>query len=125
MVRGYRIKDQSTSFYISGAFNGSMALDSTGGHEAINGEILEVQWKTATLGSLALTFGKSQEEFFRRNAPSGANYQVARPFVFVGNSAGSIASATMYPYVSNDVLWVNLGSAASGAAVNEIVVRYR
>ena len=123
MARENRVKEQMWTLTFSGTTTGSFCYDPSG-KEVINGEILEVDWTADGAGSYDLQFARTGEEFWRRNAPSGTGIQVARPWVFPQNSAGSVANSTMIPYVTNDVVWLNVGSALSGTSFSARV-RYR
>jgi hypothetical protein len=83
----------------------------------INGEILKVDFKTNTTGSLTLTVSGTAQEILRRNAPSGAAWQQAYPFVYGQISTGSITAATMYPVAVNNPLILNLVGVPSGATL--------
>ena len=91
----------------------------------LNGEILEVDWNFNRTGSVHLTFSGTGEEFFRRNAPSGASVQVAQPRKFSESTTGSIANASHVPFLANDKIVLNVLNAASGTQTLDVSVRYR
>lgn len=95
--------------------------------KAINGEILSVDTKFHQNGSLALTISGTGVEFWRLNASSGAAWIHSVPREFGQLSTGSIASASMVPYVVNGPIILTTGSLASGlsTAALQCVVKYR
>lgn len=96
---------------------------------SINGEILEIDWKTNTAGSIYVTLSGTGYEVFRRNAPSGAGWQQTFPRTFTQASTGSIAGAFHAPWVANEPLTVNCATASGQTALSgnsyTLVVRYR
>lgn len=124
MVRDVRIKEVRFSEVISASNTGSFVSSSP-----INGEILEVDWAYGSqgVGSIFLTFGATQEEFFRRDAASGAGTQVGRPYVSSQSTTGSIAGTftTHVPFVTNDHIVLNTKAVLSGTTALSVNVRYR
>ena len=121
-MRDNRIKEVRFSKTFDTTTNGSYVSDS-----AINGEILEVAWSySIDSGSASLKIGETGEEFWRRNNPSGATYQVTRPRVYVNDSTGNLPTGSpVASYVINDVVWLGVGSAVSGANPLNVYVRYK
>lgn len=92
----------------------------------LNGEILEVEHKFNQNGSVFVAVSGTGHEVWRRNASSGANWQMSFPRHFTESTTGSIAGAKHEPFVCNAPLYYNTGSIASGtAATLSIVVKYR
>jgi len=126
MVRSSRIKEVKWSLAISGATTGSFTNDGNiGNKEGINGEILEVNWASAT-GSIFVTLGDTEEEIFRRNASSGTGIQVTRPFVLPEDTLGTLHdSSGAVPFVANTPLWLQVEGYTSGTATLDVNVKYR
>lgn len=127
MVRSIRVKE----LVYPGDFSGTGTFDATTtetvfSNHPINGEILEVDWTFNRAGSMFLSFSGTGEEFWRRNAPSGASTNITRPYVFTEEVAtGSIANAQHVPFVANDVIAFDVGSALSGTQALTFTIRYR
>jgi hypothetical protein len=117
MVSCVRIKN-----YEFGLLNGSSGLSTFQTDTVVNGEILRVDWKSNTTGSIALQVSGSAIELFRRNAPSGAAWQSSLPLVFGQNTIGSIAGATMYPVPVNSPLILRLEGVPSGATLPTVAM---
>jgi hypothetical protein len=113
--------------YEFGTVNGSSGLSTFQTDTVINGNILKVDWKTNTTGSLALQISGTNMEIFRRNAPSGAAWQSTLPYLFAQNSIGSIAGAQMFPVPVNSPLILRLEGIPSGATLPTVAfsVYYR
>jgi len=124
MVRDLRIKE--FIFPTQNVSAASAGLSAVTSH-TINGEILEVRSSLNQLGSLTLAAsGLSNREIWRLNASSGTNPIVSYPGHFNQVAAGSIAGASIVPFVVNDTLILSTGSLASGTAANlNVTVLYR
>jgi len=122
MVRDNRIKTfKFPTQTFSSTTTGSVVSD-----KGLNGEILDVFWDTGISGSVFLTNGETGEEFWRRNAPSGASISTASPRKFGESTTGSIAGAHQTNFNIADTLVLNIGSALSGTTASlDVSVRYR
>jgi hypothetical protein len=106
------LADTSTTVFDSGA--------------AINGEILQVEWRANRTGSLAVSVSGTGEEVWRRNAPSGTGTQFTRPALFTEHfTTGSIADAEHVPFIVNGPIVLDTTAVTSGTQVYDVVVRYR
>lgn len=95
---------------------------------SLNGEVLSVDWKATTIGSLYIVMSGTGVEIFRRNAPSGTNWQHANPTEFGQITTGSVTAATMRSFVLNEPIILKL-DAGSNTAISGLnygaVVKYR
>ena len=122
-MRESRIKEYRFSNTINATTTGSFVSD-----HSLNGEVLEVSWiygSQGATGSLSLSFGETQEIFWKRNTASGVGIQTARPYVISEISTGSGANAGLVPYVCNDKIILNCGSILSGTTPVNCIIRYR
>jgi hypothetical protein len=94
---------------------------------SLNGEILKVEWKSNTAGSLFLTVSGTEELLLSRIAPSGTAYQISYPRFHGQLTTGSIAGATMFCNPVNGPLVLGVSGAASGATLTtlDLSVYYR
>ena len=125
MVRDIRIKEFRFTPQTFNTNGDDLTLYSD---NPINGEILDVDWAFNRTGSIFLTISGTGEEFFRRNAPSGAGVQVGTPRKFNQITTGSTTIALgveLIPFIANDKIVLNVLNAASGAQTLDLNVRYR
>lgn len=138
MANEYIIKEWTSSVIgattnlLSGTDIINSYSNASGGPGPINGQILEVQLKSNLVGgSLSILQSGTNQEIFRRNAPSGigtsTGWQFGYPRVFGELTTGSVTAATMTEYLSTGPLIINVAGSAttiSGGTV-QVKVRYR
>jgi len=117
MVRENRIKEYRFSK------SAVSAATTTYSDYPINGEILQIESSFDQNGSLALTTSGTSQEFWRKNASSGANYIFSFPRIFSESTTGSIANASHIPFVVHDPIGLTMGSTAAGTL--NVTVKYR
>lgn len=126
MVNPMRIKEVTFSggIYMSGSPNAGSVFYTD---FSINGQIQQVEWITAiNVGSMMIyPSGLPAQVIWQRNTPSGAAWQVANPYIFPQNAAGSIANQAMIPFVVNEPLVFSLGSCGSYAAALGVTAKVK
>mgnify|MGYP003441788126 FL=1 len=92
-------------------------------NHAIAGEILSIDWKTDTTGSMFVVTSGTNQLLFSRIAPSGTVWQHSSIGEFVQVATGSITAASMRGYPANEPLIL----AVSGANTSTVsaTIRYR
>jgi len=120
MANEYIIKEWNSNITFSQNMSGNTITinsSSGAGPNAINGELLQVEWKTQSVGSVFITRSGVGEEIFRRNAPSGASWQFAIPRKFGELTTGSVATSQMVTYAINEPLTISI-AAGSNVAIS-------
>ena len=117
MVRDTRIKEVLFEEAISATTTNSFDIKN------VNGRIIDVFWKFNRTGSIALVTDQG-EEFFRRNAPSGAGTQLAHPRYFGESTLGSVAGADQFEFSGRDRIVLNVTGVTSGTDALQVGVRY-
>lgn len=116
MSQEFNIKDvRFTTITMSGGVTPS-GLVTAYSDRAIQGRILDVEWTANCIGSVALQFSGTNIEFFRRNAPSGAGWQMTEPRVLTQGTAGSTAAMWSDNFYINEPIFLryDIGSNAVG-----------
>jgi len=121
--RENRIKEVRYTYSFSSTTTGSFPPNV--GSSPINGEILSVDWSFDRAGSVSLKLSDTDEEFWRRNAPSGTATQVSVPFKFSESTTGSIASAEHVPFVAKSTPYLVAVSGLSGTQPFSLNILYR
>jgi hypothetical protein len=123
-MRDSRIKSYDfTPLVLSGTITNTQYSD-----HVINGEILSVNWKygsQGSTGSISIFVSGTQEVFCSNIALSGTKQTVVRPRVLPQGFAGSVANASLVPYVCNDKIGITATALLSGATNFTCSVLYR
>lgn len=92
--------------------------------DAVNGEILKVEWKTNTTGSIFLNVSGTNETLWSNIAPSGTTIQTAYPRVYSVNNVNTTGSPQIATTetVLSPIAW--LGSGWDGGSVVHLVLQY-
>lgn len=117
MLRENRIKEYIFSVTTPASGSNLSAIYS---EFPLNGELLKVEWKTNTTGSIWMAISGTGEEFFRNNTPSGTAFSVVYPIVL--GYTGSPYSVVKREI--NDKIYVQ-GQGFDGGSVSHMVVKYR
>jgi len=101
MTQNFNISEQNFDRVTFGS-GGLPATITTVYSEAVNGQLLDVQWSANVLGSLSLKLSGTNIEVWRRNAPSGTGYQMAKPRMLGQTITASGAGGVLEPFYVND-----------------------
>jgi len=121
MVRDMRVKEKRYELNFSGTKTGEFYS------QAINGEILAIDWNFGLAGSIWIETSGTGERFLEVEAAvSGTNRSFRYPRVYEQDNAGATATGSpTTPYVVNGPIALGVSGAASGTQVFDLTVRYR
>ena len=125
MVREIRVKEYRFAPVTPTSGASGAGIAATYSDFPLNGDLLEVEWKTNTTGSMFIITSGTSEVLWSRIAPSGAVVQQSYPLVYADVAIGTTGSPHMVTNrVINDKI-VFTGSGYDGGSIQLLVVKYR
>ena len=117
MANEFIIKEDTGSVVtFSGGKTAAATITNYTNANVANGELLSVEWTASTIGSLYVQMSGTAIEVFRRNAPSGAGWQLGIPRAFGQLTTGSVTASSTVPFYFTEPLTVNLAIGSNAVA---------